>query len=116
MLTEPKIRFSKWVRWRDRKALANGSACMGVYVWAHFRKAPRLDSRPFPNLPKGLIYVGEANDLNIRPLTGWHHRLEHYVDQFPSDRNYEHLYVSIFAVGPFRRSAEPVNKNETVGS
>ena len=83
MLIEPKIRFSKWVRWSDRGALGKSSPCMGVYVWAHFRTAPPRDSRPFPDLPEELIYVGEGNDLNIRPLTGRHHRLKHYVDQFP---------------------------------
>ena len=104
MLIEPKIRFSKWVRWSDRGALGKSSPCMGVYVWAHFRTAPPRDSRPFPDLPEELIYVGEGNDLNIRPLTGRHHRLKHYVYQFPSDPNYAHLYVSVCEVGPFRRS------------
>jgi hypothetical protein len=80
-----------------------GSPCMGVYVWAHFRTPPSPDSRPFPRLPKELVYIGEANDLNVRPLTGRHHRLKHYVDQF-RDRDYEHLYVSVCDVGPFRRS------------
>jgi hypothetical protein len=48
--------------------------------------------------------VGETNNLDTRPLTGWHHRLDHDDDQFPRDRNYEHLYVSVYVVGSFRQS------------
>jgi hypothetical protein len=104
VLTEPQITFSKWVRWRDRGALVSGGPCMGVYVWAHFRESPPSDNRPFPDLPEELIYIGETNDLNTRPLTGRHQRLKHYVDQF-RDRNYEHLYLSVRDIGRFQRSA-----------
>jgi hypothetical protein len=76
---------------------------MGIYVWAHFTKRPPPESRPFPNLPRQLIYVGEANDLTVRPLSGPHHRLKHYVHQF-GDRHYTRLYVSVCEAGSFRRS------------
>ena len=111
MLTEPTITFSRWVRWRDRADLMKASSdlmkaspCMGIYVWAHFKGARSPDSRPYPDLPEELIYIGEANDLNVRPLTGSHHRLKHYCDQFPNDRNFSHLYVSVCEAGAFRRS------------
>ncbi len=77
MLSTPKIRFSAWVRWHDRAQLMNGSPCMGICAWAHFSKRPSRGSRPFPDLPRQLIYVGEANGLNVRPLSGPHHRLKH---------------------------------------
>jgi hypothetical protein len=76
---------------------------MGIYAWAHFSKHPSRKSRPFPDLPRQMIYVGEANDINVRPLTGPHHRLKHYVDQF-GDRRYDRLYISVCEVELFRRS------------
>ena len=78
---------------------------MGVYMWARFANPPGPKSCPFPDLPKELIYVGEANDLNTRPLgRARHHRLAHYIDRFPEDSGFALLYVSVCRIAPFRPS------------
>ena len=38
-------------------------------------------------LPKQVIYIGEAKDLNKRPLTGRHHRVERYRTLFGDKTN-----------------------------
>ena len=81
LMVEPDIRFSQWALWRERESLKSpdGQPSMGAYLWGHFPSGPPAAS-PYPELPKELIYVGETNDLNTRPLGGTrHHRLKHYL-------------------------------------
>jgi hypothetical protein len=42
-----------------------------------------------------MIYVGETKHIDVRPLTGEHHRLAHYRDTFRGDRDLKNLYVSV---------------------
>jgi len=99
-----KPRFCKWVPWNRRPdLLRRDGPWLGVYVWAHFRRPPSHLVKPYPNLPRQVIYVGEAKDIDRRPLTGAHHRLAHYRDTFPDDPNLDNLYVSVYFVQRFRR-------------
>lgn len=59
------------------------------------RALPRLGS-------DGLHAVGEAKDIDRRPLSGTHRRLAHYRDTFPDDPNLDNLYVTVCLVQRFR--------------
>lgn len=52
----PRIRFSHWARWSDQKLL-KGTDSPGVYLLAHFRKAP---AGPADALARQVIYIGET--------------------------------------------------------
>ena len=100
----PPIQFSEWVPWcGGRKRLKWPEPSIGVYLWGHFLTPPDKASRPYPDLPVQLIYVGETRNLNDRPLTGGHHRLVHYGRKFPNDPKFESLYVSVFHIEPVSR-------------
>ena len=43
-------------------------------------------------LPQCVVYVGDAKDLNKRPLTGTHHRIKRYQELF--DQELKSLFVS----------------------
>ncbi|MGH7795649.1 MAG: hypothetical protein ACREQ2_12260, partial [Candidatus Binatia bacterium] len=64
----------------------------------NFGRAPLQSSKPYPTLPEEVIYVGETKRLDLRPLAGLHHRLEHYRETFPNDPGLKHLYVSVCRV------------------
>ena len=96
LLDAPAIEFSPWRAWRDRPEMRSDDPHLGVYAWAHFHEPPASGARPFPDLPDGLIYVGETKNLNNRPLGAGHHRLQHYRATFPRDVDLELLYVSVF--------------------
>ncbi len=107
LIDTPPIQFTHWVRWcvgRDSLKTPDGQPSLGVYVWGHFAKPPSPESRPYPDLPKELIYAGETNNLNRRPLSGnCHHRLVHYrARRFADDPKLEKLYVSVFHIDTFR--------------
>ncbi|HKZ76966.1 MAG TPA: hypothetical protein VJ124_01480 [Pyrinomonadaceae bacterium] len=70
MIEPPPIVFSEWVPWHERGRLKtpDGQPSMGVYLWARFAHGLPPTGHPYPGLPKELIYVGETNDLNVRPL------------------------------------------------
>ena len=98
----PKVKFSKWVNWRDRADLKQSDGpWLGVYVWGRFRRPPSDSVKPYPKLPSQLIYVGETKHIDTRPLTGKHHRLVHYGDTFSDDPDLEMLYVAVYRVRPF---------------
>ena len=114
MIEPPPIVFSEWVPWHERGRLktADGQPSMGVYLWARFEHSQRPTGRPYPELPVELIYVGETNDLNDRPLGAGgqrHHRLRHYATRFPKDHGYRYLYISVFHVHRFRRRDKHCN-------
>jgi hypothetical protein len=76
-----------------------------VYVWGRFSRPPTATARPYPEIPRELIYAGETNNLNRRPLSGnTHHRLEHYRARFKDDPDLAKLYVSVFHIEEFERS------------
>ena len=99
----PKVKFSKWVNWRDRSDLKRSDGpWLGVYVWGRFRRPPSDSVKPYPKLPSQLIYVGETKHIDTRPLAGKHHRLVHYRDTFSEDPDLEMLYVAVCRIHPFR--------------
>jgi hypothetical protein len=99
-----KPQFCEWVPWiRRTDLLRRDGPWLGVYLWGHFRRPPSRSVKPYPDLPRQVIYVGEAKDIDRRPLTGMHHRLAHYRDTFPDDPNLDKLYVSVCFVQHFRR-------------
>lgn len=100
----PEIKFSRWIPWNRRlDEVQRNGPWLGVYIWARFPQPPSRKTRPYPRLPSQLIYVGETKHVDERPLTGAHHRLRHYRDTFPHDRDLRELYVSVYRVHPFRR-------------
>jgi hypothetical protein len=103
----PPVRFSPWTRWARRRELKSkdGQPSLGVYVWARFEQPPSSDARPYPDLPAEVIYVGQTNDLNVRPLGAHrHHRLASYRETYRKDPTCERLYVSVHHVEPFVRA------------
>ena len=106
-LIDPRIVFSEWVPWQERHGLKQTAGpWLGVYLWAYFKRPPASSARPYPDLPREVVYVGEAKNIDRRPLTGRHHRLRHYTDTFPGDPEYKELYVSVFRVQQFRAGYE----------
>ncbi len=105
-MNEPTIVFSEWVPWRERGRLKSrdGQPSMGVYVWAHSQVGSIPKASPYPEPPEELIYVGETNNVNVRPLgERRHHRLLHYVETIrPRDSTLKNLWISVFHVRPFQ--------------
>ena len=98
----PKIDFSEWVSWSDRSSLLRSDGpWLGVYLWAHFKRPLSQPTKPYPNLPSQVIYVGETKDIDQRPLTREHHRIVHYRDTFPDDPDLVKLYLSVCRVRRF---------------
>ena len=76
---EPIIEFGPWCPWKDRNTLHLPKARGGVYLLGHFIELP-LSRRPSPDrLEYQVVYVGDAKDLNKRPLSGVHHKIERYA-------------------------------------
>ena len=100
----PRLRFSRWVSWKDRSNLRRTDGpWLGIYFWGRFDFPPGPRVRPYPALPRVLIYVGDTKHLDTRPLTGRHHRLSHYRDTYPDDPALNHLYLSICRIRRFPR-------------
>ena len=96
------LHFCSWVPWAARSSLLQDDGpWLGVYLWARFLRAPSPSAKPYPNLPRQVIYIGEAKNIDRRPLAGVHHRLVHYRDTFPDDPNLQMLYVSVCRVRRF---------------
>jgi len=93
-IVEPKISFTHWAPWQERDELGTEHPNGGVYLLARFERQPGKRSRPWPKLPKGVIYVGQTHNLNNRPVKA-HNRTERYNQMF-GDPSYTHLYVSVF--------------------
>jgi len=97
-----KLQFCRWVPWTRRfSLLQDDGPWLGVYLWGRFRRDPSPSAKPYPNLPRQVIYIGETKNIDRRPLTGVHHRLVHYRDTFPDDQNLQMLYISICRVHRF---------------
>ena len=97
-----KLKFCRWMPWAGRSSLLQDDGpWLGVYLWARFHRAPSPSANPYPKLPRQVIYIGEAKNIDRRPLTGVHHRLLHYRDTFPDDPNLQMLYVSLCRVYRF---------------
>jgi hypothetical protein len=102
-LAEPNVEFSRWVAWRDRASLQLGTPCLGVYLWGRFEEPSDAHIDAYPVLPRQLVYVGESNDIEARPLGGRaHEHIAKYVVAFPDDAGLERLYVSICRVARFK--------------
>ena len=91
------VRFGEWVTWNDRSPLPARQG--GLYLFGCFRSG-RPGSAPNPSRPSPeVIYVGEAKNLNERPLKQ-HPYVQRYADLF-GDRSLDRLYV---AVAPLYRT------------
>ena len=76
MIPETQVAFTPWRPWRTRSKPIISPSCGGVYLVAHCHsgKPPEI---PTPdNLPVEVVYIGEAKDLNSRPLTGPHSKIQ----------------------------------------
>ena len=105
VIPDPVVEFSQWVPWRDRRSLRTGAPWMGVYLWARFETPPDAEAGRYPALPVQIIYVGEANDIEVRPLGSRRHdHVRKYVREFPDDPDLRLLYLSVGRVAPFRPS------------
>ena len=67
--------FGPWIRWNERKEVPAIKLSGGVYLLAYFNPAPPPISPHPDRLPHEVIYVGDAKNLNRRPLRGKHHRI-----------------------------------------
>jgi hypothetical protein len=95
-----KAKFCEWVHWRDRSdLLRDDGPWLGVYLWGRFRRPPSV--KPYPPLPRQVIYIGEAKNIDRRPLSGEHHRLSHYRATFQDDPHLQMLYASVCCVHRF---------------
>ena len=76
---------------------------MGVYLWARFDTPPAPGFGRYPALPEQIIYVGESNDIEIRPLGSRRHgHVTKYLHEFPDDQDLGRLYLSVCRIEPFR--------------
>jgi hypothetical protein len=95
------LKFCDWVQWHQRPdLLQHDGPWLGVYLWARFYGPPKPFNE-YPDLPKEIIYIGEAKNIDSRPLSGNHHRLAHYRDTFPDDPKLAKLYISVCRVRRF---------------
>jgi hypothetical protein len=102
-LTEPPVTFSPWTPWQQRARLRTPDSTMGVYLWGRFSTPLDTSSLPYPDLGGDVIYVGETNDLNVRPLGPTrHHRVTNYLELFPDDPTLAQLYVAVCTIAPFQ--------------
>jgi hypothetical protein len=89
-----KLTFTPWTRWRDRLSLVTHPSQGGVYVFGLFRSPP-----PGPpsadNLPLEVIYVGDARNLNHRPLTERHHKIVKRLPALFPGPALDSLFVSV---------------------
>jgi hypothetical protein len=66
-----KLKFCRWMPWAGRSSLLQDDGpWLGVYLWARFHRAPSPLANPYPKLPRQVIYIGEAKNIDRRPLTG----------------------------------------------
>lgn len=101
VIQSPEVKFSEWVPWSERSRLRQPDGpWLGLYLWARFDLGPPASTAPYPSLPEQVIYVGETKHLDLRPLTGEHHRLAHYRDTFRDDPALKYL-VSVCRVKKF---------------
>jgi hypothetical protein len=63
-----------------------------VYLFAHCPSGRPPEIPLAEALPREVVYIGEAKDLNQRPLTGTHHRVDRYELLFGSGT--DSLFVS----------------------
>ena len=91
-LEDLEIFFEKWRNWERRRDPPVDPTCGGVYLLAYCSTGKPPEVSSIDSLPVEVIYVGDAKDLNKRPLTGRHHRIERYRELFGS--NMERLFVA----------------------
>jgi hypothetical protein len=89
-----EITFGTWTRWKDRPSLRLTSPKAGVYLFGFFRSPPPNPPTP-DSLPFELIYVGDAKNLNNRPLSEPHHKIVKRLPALFPEMAFEQLYVSI---------------------
>jgi len=58
----PKIKFTNWVKWKNRKEIKNSDKA-GVYILAKFKDAPEEEA---DFLDKNIIYVGETCNNSLK--------------------------------------------------
>jgi len=64
-----KLKFCRWMPWAGRPVCCRTTVRVGVYLWV-FHRAPSSSANPYPKLPRQVIYIGEAKNIDRRPLTG----------------------------------------------
>ena|SRR2546425_12096052 len=87
------ITFGPWTKWTDRGTSRTDTAHGGVYLFAY---CPAVRPPAVPTvdqLPQEVVYVGDAKNLNRRPLSGVHHRLQRYEQLFGDPR--KTLFVTV---------------------
>lgn len=111
----PKVKFSPWVRWKDRETLA-GIQGSGVYLLAHYKRPPSGSANPKTSK---IIYIGETTKQTLKKRledfnraafkcnTPRHSGGKTYSKQF-GKKKINQLFVAVFApdvqnspLGPF---------------
>lgn len=108
----PKIKFTTWIRWKDRKKLA-GFQAPGVYILANFTEdIPQKTGNP---LDKRVIYIGETTKNNLKNRCNQFHRSAFLLRAGHSggityrkvvDRDESSLYIAVF---PLVDISEPIS-------
>ena len=70
----PAIKFSKWVKWPERKSIKN-SDYPGVYLLAKFKRIPAGRVNP---LNKSIVYIGETCNNTLKGRWYQFHCSAHY--------------------------------------
>ncbi len=108
----PRIRFSHWARWSDQKLL-KGTDSPGVYLLAHFRKAP---AGPANTLSRQVIYIGETcqnslfgrwRQFNRSAFQGKRGHSGGKTFRKMYGATTDNLYVAAFPVGQLHRKVRP---------
>lgn len=103
-ISEFELSFGPWAPWRDRRTLRTPVPYGGVYLLACFSSLRPLDPPNPESLPYEVVYVGDAKNLNNRPLTGPHGQVDSFAKLFHGTAS---LYVSVGKL--FLIDGEPVH-------
>ena len=94
-VSELELCFGSWTSWKERRPTPTPLG--GVYLLGYFTSPPPLTPLDPERLPYRVIYVGDAKNLNSRPLTGSHHQAGPGLDEVFGEGADVFLYV---AIGP----------------
>lgn len=92
-----ELKFSPWEAWATRSSLRLTPPRAGVYLFGFFRSPP-VDPPTPGNLPLEVIYVGDAKNLNVRPLSEPRHKVILRVREMFPAAGLTQLYVSVCAL------------------
>jgi hypothetical protein len=91
---EKALRFQPWRNWNARSTPPFTGRFGGLYLLACYSSSPPQRPPTVTNVPREVIYVGDAKNLAERPLSRAHNGVERYIE-LTGDRGLRCLYVAV---------------------